>query len=296
METLGFVYIKNVDGFDEDVMFSACKAFHSIPDKEKEKLMWKNHNPNNTNIYRGLSPFLDNDESHKELFDMGIPLENISEEERKYPLYEETPFPTGNSFYDGLKKYYIEQLNHRLNLGLKLCSYIAIGLGLERNYFDKFFTNSLSTFRTIYYKPRCESTVKQDLLSEESLKLITPEHTDTGFLTILSAFGYSGLQVLHNGKYKTVKQKKNYLVVNFGDVLALITNNKLKATKHRVIDIGIERFSNPFFLEPNYSAKIPSKIINVESKNVDNDYIIFGEFVIKELTSKHGEWKNFKFK
>jgi len=219
---------------------------------------------------------------------MGIPLENISEEERKYPLYEETPFPTGNSFYDGLKKYYIEQLNHRLNLGLKLCSYIAIGLGLERNYFDQFFTNSLSTFRTIYYKPRCESTVRQDLLSEESLKLITPEHSDTGFLTILSAFGYSGLQVLHNGKYKTVKPKKNYLVVNFGDVLALITNNKLKATKHRVIDIGIERFSNPFFLEPNYSAKIPSKIINLRNKNGDNDYIIFGEFVVKELTSKYG--------
>ena len=230
METLGFVYIKNVDGFDEDVMLSACKAFHSIPDKEKEKLMWKNHNPNNKNIYRGLSPFLDNDESHKELFDMGISLENISEEEKKYPLYEETPFPTGNSFYDGLKKYYMEQLNHRLNLALKLSSYIAIGLGLERNYFDKFFTNSLSTFRTIYYKPRCESIVRQDLLSEESLKLTAPEHTDSGFLSILSTFGYGGLQILHNGKYKNIKPKKNYLVVNFGVILAKITNNKLKAT------------------------------------------------------------------
>ena len=290
METLGFIYIKNVDGFDEEEMLSACKAFHGIPEKEKRKLLWKNHNQENKNIFRGLSPFIDNDESHKELFDMGLPLKDISDKEKVNPLYEETPFPTNNSFYDGLKEYYYKQLKHRLELGLKLASYIALGLGLDRNYFDKFFTNSLSTFRTIYYKPRLNSEVKQDLLSKESLKLTTPEHTDSGFITILSTFGYEGLQVLHEGKYKSIKPKKNYLIVNFGDILAKITNNKVKATKHRVIDIGIERFSNPFFFDPNYSAKIPNNLTD----NKENKYIIYGEYLIEKMTSKYGEWKNFK--
>ena len=61
---------------------------------------------------------------------------NISDEERMYPLYEETPFPEGNSFYDGLKNYYREQFNHRLELGLKL------GLG-KRSWSIVFFNSAL---------------------------------------------------------------------------------------------------------------------------------------------------------
>ena len=134
---VGFIYIKNVKGFDEDEMLSACKAFHNLPNKEKEKLLWKHHKSDNKNIYRGLSPFLDNDESHKELFDMGIEMNKISDYEKKFPLYEETPFPGGNSFYDGLHEYYKKQFDHRLKLGLKLASYIAIGLGKDRYFFNE---------------------------------------------------------------------------------------------------------------------------------------------------------------
>ena len=43
-------------------------------------MKWRNHNPDNKNIYRGLAPFVDNDVSHKELFDMGYPYEWLSEE------------------------------------------------------------------------------------------------------------------------------------------------------------------------------------------------------------------------
>jgi isopenicillin N synthase-like dioxygenase len=70
---LGFLHITNVPGFNEKALFKVCKAFHSMPSKEKDKLKWKNHNPANKNRYRGLAPFVDNDESHKELFDMGQP-------------------------------------------------------------------------------------------------------------------------------------------------------------------------------------------------------------------------------
>ena len=105
---MGFLHLKNVAGFDEEEMFKATRQFHSIPEKEKHRLKWKNHNASNTNIYRGLAPFVDNDMSHKELFDMGLPYERVSEEERKYRLHEETPFPEGSAKYDKLKKYYAE--------------------------------------------------------------------------------------------------------------------------------------------------------------------------------------------
>ena len=67
-----------------------------------------------------------------------------------------------------------------------------------------------------------------------------------------------------DGEYKSVKPKINQLVVNIGDTLSRVTNFQVKATKHRVLDIGIERFSSPFFLDPKYAAVIPSNLINPE--------------------------------
>lgn len=86
------------------------------------------------------------------------------------------------------------------------------------------------------------------------MKYTTPIHTDSGFLTFLSTFGYSGLEVEIDGIYKPIRPIKNSIVVNLGDMLSRITNYKLKATKHRVLDIGIDRYSSPFFFEPHYSA------------------------------------------
>ena len=121
---LGFLHISNVEEFDEAVMFQAVKDFFAISEDEKHKLKWRHHNKENKNIYRGLAPFVDNDESHKELFDMGYPYELLSEEAKKYPLQEETPFPSGTPEFDNLQ--------HRLNLGIKLAEYIALGLRKER--------------------------------------------------------------------------------------------------------------------------------------------------------------------
>ena len=94
------MYITNIEGFDEEKMFSKTKEFHSLPESVKHTLKWKNHNPENKNIYRGLAPFVDNDESHKELFDMGVPYNSVSEEEKQYPLHEETPFPSDPKYAD----------------------------------------------------------------------------------------------------------------------------------------------------------------------------------------------------
>ncbi len=282
--SIGFLLIKNVEDFDEDEMLKFCKEFHNIPLEEKKKLYWKNHNPNNKNIYRGMAPFIDNDVSHKEIFDMGIPLDEISNEFHKYPLYEDTPFPKN---YKNLETYYKKQLKSRLKLGFKLASYIAIGLGKEKNYFEPYFENSLSTFRTIYYKPRSQSDVLQNKLSSDELKLTTPEHSDSGFITILSTFHYHGLQILVDGNYKSIKPIKNTLIINLGDFLSKITNNKLKSTKHRVADIGIERYSNPFFFDPNILAKIPSNINNGNSEKLN-----FGDFLINKMKKSYGEWKD----
>lgn len=96
------------------------------------------HNKDNKNMYRGLAPFLDNDPSHKELFDMGQPHDSISKEERKYRLNELTPFPEKEE-YKYLKEGYEKYYWIFSKLGLKLINYLATGLGKPRNFFDDWF-------------------------------------------------------------------------------------------------------------------------------------------------------------
>ena len=83
----------------------------------------------------------------------------------------------------------------------------------------------------------------------------------------------------------------NTLVINFGDMLARITGNQLKSTKHRVLDIGVERYSSPFFFEPFYGAKIPTSIIETYVDN-DSEPFTYGEYVTEKMRS-FGEFKDF---
>lgn len=78
--TVGFAYVKNIEGWDETEHFNTIKAMHDLPAEEKFKLQHSHHNRSNKNVYRGLAPFMDNDPSHKELFDMGMPWDLVSED------------------------------------------------------------------------------------------------------------------------------------------------------------------------------------------------------------------------
>ena len=104
--------------------------------------------------------------------------------------------------------------------------------------------------------------VKSDKLDETEKRLTTPPHSESGFLTLLATFGYPGLQVMVDNEYRFVKPLPNHLILNLGQTLERITNNQLKAIRHQVMDIGVERYSNVFFLDPCSSTMIPSNILS----------------------------------
>jgi len=292
MTNLGFLHLRNVPGFDEKRHLEICKAFHALPKEAKTKLLLKSHNPANSNIYRGLVPFLDNDASHKEFYDMGGDVDAMSENERKFPLYEKTPFPEDEPY-----KYILEGFQNHFNVmkstGLKLLRLLALGLGKDGDFFLPFFENEcLSTMRSIHYLPRGKTEMKSDQLNEDDYALCTPAHTDSGFVTLLTTFGYPGLQVLVDGEFKSIKPSPDCIVVNLGEVFQRITNFKLKATEHRVLDIGVERYSSPFFMDPKYSAVIPSNILNAEEEGVEPP-IRYGPLLIRTMTAKFKEWEGF---
>ena len=65
-----------------------------------------------------------------------------------------------------------------------------------------------------------------------------------------------GLQVKNTeGKWIAANPQPNQIVINVGDMLQRLTNNRLKSTTHRVVNPPKERmkeprYSMPFFLHP----------------------------------------------
>ena len=88
-----------------------------------------------------------------------------------------------------------------------------------------------------------------------------------------------------------MKPLPNHLVVNLGEVFERITNFTLKATMHQVVDIGVDRYSCPFFLDPRSSAVIPSNILN-SAQEQRAPPIEYGKWLAKNMRKKYGEWKN----
>ena len=92
-------------------------------------------------------------------------------------------------------------------------------------------------------------------------------------------------------------------------MLSRITNGTLKATQHRVLDIGVERYSSPYFFEPHYSAQIPKSIKNDiliannenssetnENQSDSEGNFIYGDWVIEKMR-EFGEFKHlFKYR
>lgn len=193
------------------------------------------------------------------------------------------------------------------SVALKLIRCLSLGLGKQAEYFDPWFKDECSScFRAIRYMPRKDGGAGLELKAEE-LKLVTPEHADSGFITLLSTFMFQGLQVEIDGEYKSIQPVKNAIVVNIGETLQRISGHKIKATMHRVLDIGCERFSCPFFFDPKYSARISPILLSSARKSAEdcdyeqdpansaeiNQLDCFGKILCQKLTSAYGEWKGF---
>jgi isopenicillin N synthase-like dioxygenase len=131
--------------------------------------------------------------------------------------------------------------------GKSLLRAIALYLQLPENYFDDHIHNGNSILRAIHYPP---------ITQEPKSAIRAEQHEDINLITLLVGASADGLQILtKQNEWVGVTSLPEQIVVNVGDMLQRLTNNKLKSTTHRVVNPAREfwhtsRFSIPFFLHP----------------------------------------------
>ena len=124
---------------------------------------------------------------------------------------------------------------------------LAIHLNLDEYYFDKFIKNGNSILRPIHYPP---------ITSEPKNAVRAAAHGDINLITLLMGAHGKGLQVKnHKGEWVDAIAKPDQLMINVGDMLSRLTNNKLLSTIHQVVNPpkelwGTSRYSVPFFMHP----------------------------------------------
>lgn len=248
-EEVGFVAVKNHGVPDELIadLYKYVQEFFSLPSEQK-----KNYEIPGLAGQRGYTSF---GKEHakgsdapdlKEFFQYGqIPRDNYKEEEYP-PNVQVNQIPTFNPTMEAAYRAFEKS-------GTALLQAIALYLGLDEHYFDNYVYNGNSILRSIHYPP---------ITHEPKSAIRAEQHEDINLITLLVGASADGLQILtKQNEWVGVTSLPEQIVVNVGDMLQRLTNNKLRSTTHRVVNPARElwhtsRFSIPFFLHPKSSMSL----------------------------------------
>ena len=168
--------------------------------------------------------------------------------------------------------------------GRNLLKAIATYLDLEEDYFEKYVINGNSILRAIHYFP----IENPDAIAPDAVR--AGAHEDINLITLLIGASADGLEVLtKEGEWLAIKAKSEDIVINVGDMLQRLTNNKLKSTTHRVVNpprelMKTSRYSIPFFLHPKSSMSLAclDSCISEEYPKAYEDYTA-GQYLDERL-------------
>lgn len=228
-----------------DELYSEVKKFFSLPEDQKLKYEKPELAGQRGYTSKGREKAKDSKTPDlKEFWQSGQVVTDGDEIKSEYPdniMVDELP-----GFNDVTREVY-QRLEYA---GKYLLRAIAVYLNLPENYFDDKVHNGNSILRAIHYFP----IEDPESLPEDAVR--AGAHEDINLITLLIGASADGLEVLtREGSWYPVKAHVEDIVVNVGDMLQRLTNNKLKSTTHRVVNPPLElmktsRFSVPFFLHP----------------------------------------------
>lgn len=242
-ERYGFAVVSD-HGVDQGVIDRAldtAKAFFALPVADKTR-----HHVPGGGGQRGYTAFgVETAKDHKvadlkEFWHTGRELPPGDPYERWMPPNVRVPSVPGfdaaqTAMFDGFDA-----------LGARLLRAIARHVGLPDGFFDPRVAKGNSILRMLHY-PAMPDHVTPGAIRAGA-------HGDINVITLLLGADEPGLQLLsREGEWLPVSAPAGSVVVNVGDMLARLTNDRLPSTIHRVVNPDPERarfarYSTPFFL------------------------------------------------
>ncbi|MDN3646282.1 isopenicillin N synthase family oxygenase [Pontixanthobacter aestiaquae] len=245
----GFAVIRD-HGIPADLIARAeemSKAFFALPEEVKRAYILKDGGG-----ARGYTPFGTEKAKDAQVHD----LKEFWHVGRDLPEgHELSEFMAPNiwpSEVDGFRETFEALYAAFEEAGGRVLRAIALGLGLEEDFFDATVKDGNSVMRLLRYPP---------LEGEEAEGAIrAAAHGDINTITLLLGAEEAGLELLKaDGEWLAIDPPEGALVVNIGDMLDRLTNGRLVSTTHRVVNPKGDaayraRYSMPFFLHfrPDY--------------------------------------------
>ena len=278
-EEIGFVAIKN-HGLSDELcadLYSQVQSFFTLSEDKKKQYEIEGLAGQRGYVSFGKEHAKNKNEGDlKEFWHFGQTVKDADPIKEEYPdnvqVHELPEFnATGLEVYQKLE-----------SAGREMLRAIALYLDLNENYFDAKIHHGNSILRPIHYPP---------ITHEPKNAVRAAEHEDINLITLLMGASADGLQVLNkSGEWISVTALPEQIVVNVGDMLQRLTNNKLKSTTHRVVNPprekwGASRYSIPFFLHPRSEVSLnclESCISDTSPKHYSD--ITAGEYLDQRIT------------
>ncbi len=283
---IGFGYIIN-HNIPENIIsngFKAAKTFHSLPLENKMRIKQNNY-------FRGYVPInssqlkisTEGKATKPNQLDAFVMAFEVDKNHRDYKdglyLAGDNQWLYGNpDFKEKMEAY----RDHLLKLAHKLVAVFSIALGMPKDSLNEYFKEPTYFLRLQHY-PAQPKVIPGDLFG------IAP-HTDYGFFTIIAQNSIPGLEVRsQDNDWIDVPCIENSFVLNIGDMMKRWSNDIFTSTPHRVVNkSGEERFSIPFFFEPNMHANIdvlPSCI--TEKQPSKHASVMYGDYLMERIKGNY---------
>ena len=302
-EDYGFLYLSQhpIPNSTLSTVFGQSAAFFARPQSQKDALAWTSPQANRGYVTQGREKVSDGqtvEEVAAERQSAGADLKESMEIGREGEPNHPNRWPdhldsAGAEFRHVMEGFFLDCKD----LHARIMAAIALGLGLDEDFFADFVRVGDNTLRLLHYPP-----VKPEVFRQNPGQVRAGAHSDYGSITLLFQDTRGGLQVQDDaGAWKDVKPIPSTVVVNAGDLLARWSNDRIRSTKHRVVEpplpVGAEevneypaRYSIAYFCNPDFHKTIealPGTFGGATGKEKRFEAINSGDYLVQRLTATY---------
>ncbi|MCX7565232.1 isopenicillin N synthase family oxygenase [Sulfitobacter sp. F26169L] len=245
---IGFATVYNTALSPERVqdVIETYRAFFKLPEAQKRPYDMAGSGANRGWGAAG-SEQVDPDANpdYKQFFDSGVSLPP-NDPRCAMPVYAPNVWPQEPAGFEAVIRQYYDDA---CGVAMTVLRGVAHSIGAPKDAFDTGFDTPMALLRGNYYPSR------PDWAGAKDFGIAT--HTDYGCLTLLATDGSPGLEVRkRGGGWIPLSADPGTFVINFGEMMEVWSDGKVRATPHRVVGGLNERISVPLFFNPAHDTNV----------------------------------------